>query len=73
MVHFGLQSATPELYGLVTYVTLKSSTYTSQILASDIYLLLTQIKLRQLSFIWFDETILVLNFINVLHFSTSLG
>ena len=49
MVHFGLQSATKELCGLgnnLTYVTLKSSTYTSQILASDIYLLFTQIKLK---------------------------
>ena len=30
----------------VTYVTLKSSTYISQILASDIYLLFTQIQLN---------------------------
>ena len=66
MVHFGLQSAITELCGFgnnITYVTLKSSTYTSQILASDIYLLFTQIKLRYLSFIWPDKTILVLYFI----------
>ena len=35
----------------VTYVTLKRSTYTSHILLSDIYLLFTQIMLRQLPFI----------------------